>query len=209
MTKKIKKLKDNESTTDGLGIIIFIKNPVLGRAKTRLAKSVGDEEALRIYKLLLAHTRNICEQVPAKRFLYYADEIWEDEWSKKLFFKYVQNGKDLGDRMSSAFANALSDQNKALIVGSDCSQLQSEHIKNASKKLDEYDIVIGPTFDGGYYLIGMKKHHEHLFKKMEWSVASVYTETISRIEEAGLTYYALPKLSDIDTIEDWENYGLE
>ena len=108
-----------------------------------------------------------------------------------------------------AFANALSTQNKVLIIGSDCSQLQSTHILKASEKLDEYDVVIGPTLDGGYYLIGMTEPQEHLFENMEWSVSSVYAETISRIKDAGLSYYELPQLSDIDTIEDWQKYGLE
>ena len=206
MTKR--KTKDNDSEHD-CAIIIFVKNPVLGKAKTRLAESVGQQEALRIYQLLLAYTRRITSEVDATRYLYYADEIWEDEWSEQIFIKRLQHGIDLGERMFRAFEEVLSIHKKAVIIGSDCSRLTVDHIHEAFHILDKKEVVIGPTMDGGYYLLGLRHVETSFFENMTWSVNSVFRETLLRISEASLSYEVLPELSDIDTIEDWKRFGLE
>lgn len=201
MTKSKKSLSQS--------LIIFVRSPKLGKVKTRLAKAVGDQEALSIYIRLLTHTREVAEQVDATRHLFYSDEIIEDEWSTDYFQKALQADGDLGVKMQHAMSTALKTSNKAIIIGSDCAQLNSSLIVSAYEALDQHDVVIGPTYDGGYYLLGVKKVHKELFEDMTWSVESVFDETVRRITNKGLSYSTLDKLSDIDYKEDWDKYGLD
>jgi len=189
-------------------LIIFIKNPVLGKVKTRLAKSVGDEKALLIYKELLAHTRHTALRVNASRQLYYHEEIREDEWTEDDFVKRLQKNGDLGHKMKSAFETVLSSYASAIIIGSDCAQLNSDIISGAFKALTYHDLVIGPTLDGGYYLLGMNHLHHSLFDGIKWSTDTVYSDTLAKAAELQLTVAKLETLSDIDHIEDWNQYGL-
>ncbi len=189
-------------------LLIFIKNPIPGKVKTRLASSVGDEEALRIYRELLGHTRKVTSAVDTTRCLYYSHFIDEkDEWNPNLFQKHLQYEGDLGMRMSMAFKDQTTNHSKAIIIGSDCAQITASIIQDAFNGLDESDVVIGPSFDGGYYLLGMNSWHPGLFQDIEWSTSSVYESTLSSIKSLGLTYRALPTLSDIDYLEDWQKYG--
>ncbi len=190
-------------------LIIFVRSPKLGKVKTRLAKEVGDEKALAIYIQLLAHTRKVAQSIDAIRHLFYSDEIIDDDWSRTYFEKSLQIDGDLGDKMQHAMSKALETSDKTIIIGSDCPHLESDIIESAFAALDKSDVVVGPTFDGGYYLIGIKKMHTELFQNMTWSVESVYDETIDRIKKIGLTYVALTKLSDIDYKEDWDKYGFD
>ncbi|MEM6966273.1 MAG: TIGR04282 family arsenosugar biosynthesis glycosyltransferase [Bacteroidota bacterium] len=190
------------------GLIIFIKNIEKGKVKTRLAATVGDDRALEIYKTLLAHTRKVTTAVDAERFLFYSSFIEKkDEWSEDFFIKKIQRGDDLGARMVNAFSEVLKKQDKVVIIGSDCISLTPKILQMAFEKLDEVPFVIGPTFDGGYYLLGMNRLETSLFENMEWSTASVFPTTIQRIEALGEKYFSLPQLSDIDYEEDWVKYG--
>lgn len=192
-------------------LLIFIKNPEPGKVKTRIAQTAGDERALQIYKELLRHTREVALSVDARRILFYSDEIiGQDEWSSQDFQKMVQHGSDLGERMSNAFILGLiQPDDKAVIIGSDCASLTPDIIEDAFQKLEAYPFVIGPSTDGGYYLLGMTKHQRVLFKDMQWSTNEVFANTVERIEQLGQRYYLLPKLTDIDYEEDWEKYGWE
>ena len=189
-------------------LIIFIKNPRLGKVKTRLARTVGDKKALQIYRALLGHTRLVSLSLEMDRNLYYSHFIdHNDDWSDDDFVKQLQLGNDLGARMSNAFQETLKQYDKAIIIGSDCASLSPELIKNAFKLLDDNDFVIGPALDGGYYLLGMTQLHLEIFQDIEWSTASVFDTTIQKIEALNKTYALLPKLSDIDTEADWIKYG--
>ncbi len=189
-------------------LIIFIKNPVYGQVKTRIAKDAGEQAALDIYKRLLAHTRDVALNVESKRYLFYHNEIWTDDgWSSDAFIKRLQSGGDLGQKMQNAFEYCLRAHGKVIIIGSDCAQLSPEIIEEAFTILDEKDIALGPTFDGGYYLLGMKVLSVELFEKMTWSVSNVFAETEKRIMLKGLTFSRTKKLSDIDTLHDWEVYS--
>lgn len=189
-------------------LIIFIRNPELGKVKTRLAKGVGQQRAFDIYKALLAHTRETALQTDSLRLLFYSQEVQnEDEWPNEAFTKLLQEGNDLGERMENAFKTALRLAAKAVIVGSDIAQIQPRILDNAFLALDEADYVLGPALDGGYYLLGMKQESPALFRGMEWSTPSVYEHTAKRIAAAGYTYALVDTLSDIDYAEDWQEYG--
>jgi hypothetical protein len=101
--------------------MIFSKNPILGKVKTRLARSVGDEKALEIYRLLLKHTRDITKPILCDRVVYYSDFInCEDLWSHESFLKKKQTGQDLGERMANAFKDQLNEHKSCVIIGTDC-----------------------------------------------------------------------------------------
>ncbi|MEL6867814.1 MAG: TIGR04282 family arsenosugar biosynthesis glycosyltransferase [Bacteroidota bacterium] len=164
-------------------LLIFIKNAKKGQVKTRLAASVGEDKALKIYQALMKHTREVALAVAAQRLLFYSQEIVEDEWSPNHFQKTIQQGPDLGARMEVAFQQALSKYSKAIIIGSDCASLTPAIIASAFDLLDQHPFVIGPALDGGYYLLGMRQMEQDLFRAMPWSTEKVLEETKRRIRE--------------------------
>ncbi|MFK7933044.1 MAG: TIGR04282 family arsenosugar biosynthesis glycosyltransferase [Saprospiraceae bacterium] len=189
-------------------LIIFTKNPELGKCKTRLAATTSDEYALKVYQELLRHTREIALQLNARRNLFYSNEInHNDAWSNSDFNKYLQHSGDLGDRMAEAFQTSFQTANKVVIIGSDCASLTPAIVEMAFAKLEEYPFVIGPTFDGGYYLLGMQTFESSVFMDIEWSTECVFEKTVERFTELGKDHFQLEKLSDIDYEEDWVKYG--
>jgi len=191
-------------------VIIFIKNPELGKVKTRLAKTVGDEKALKIYKGLMDHTRKVVTQIDSKKLLFYSEWINEnDEWSPSMFSKHLQPIGNLGNRMSVAFEEGFKNEGPVLIIGSDCPGLSSTIVQQAFSVLEKKDFVIGPALDGGYYLLGMRAFSPSLFQEINWSTETVKEETVQKIEALGKTYEELEELSDIDYEEDWIKYGWE
>ena len=191
------------------GLIVFIRNPELGKVKTRLAKEVGAEMALRIYISLLNYTKEVSQKVNADRYLFYYENIIEDAWPKEKFHKRVQEGNDLGENMKIAFREVLLDHEKAVIIGSDCPQISVTLVESALDHLENYDIVLGPSLDGGYYLLGMKKCHEFLFNNIPWSTTTVLSKTIELIKENNMSVHILEELSDIDHKKDWDKFGWE
>lgn len=188
-------------------LLIFIRNPELGKVKTRLAQDLGDLEALRIYNTLLSHTRQVTLAVDAHRLLFYSDFIdRNDEWPARRFDKHLQPKGDLGQRMQQAFEMALQTHEGAVIIGSDCPELTPAILHEAQDQLQQHDFVIGPAADGGYYLLGMRQLAPTLFQDMTWSTENVFEETIRRIEALHASYHTLPTLSDVDYAEDWERH---
>ena len=190
-------------------LIILIRNPQLGRVKTRLAAKIGDKGALKVYTALLDYTQLVASEIHSSRFLFYSNFIDDkDSWDNRIFTKFLQEGKNFGTRMCNAFKIALNNHEKAVIIGSDCEELTSEIIKEAFNRLSEFDVILGPAKDGGYYLMGLKKIYPELFTNKEWSTSSVFKDTLNDIKKIGLSYYLLPILSDIDDFEDFKNSKL-
>ncbi len=185
-------------------LIIFYRNPELGKVKTRLAASIGDEKALAIYLRLSAHTRDITENLEMDRSLYYSDFLDnEDNWPLANYKKEIQTGRDLGERMRNAFASGMElGYEKIVIIGTDCFELTSEIIMQSFERLDHHDAVIGPALDGGYYLLGMKKLIPEIFRNKAWSTESVCTETMKDLERLNLGYSLSPPLRDVDEVKD-------
>ena len=187
-------------------LMIFVKNPVTGRVKTRLAKDIGDEKALKVYQQLLYITKKICDEVNACRQVWYSEEIEHgDLWESDNYSKYKQQGKGLGRRMKHAFEQIFErDCGKAVIIGSDCALLKPHHIEDAFRNLETHDVVIGPSRDGGYYLLGMRRFIPQLFEGKAWSTSDVLEQTLSDCETLGLSTAVLETLNDVDTKEDWK-----
>ncbi len=186
-------------------LLIFIKNLRPGRVKTRLASSLGDAEALRIYRFLLEKTRRAAQAASVRRWLFYSDEIEQaDDWPAGVFEKFAQQGQDLGERMADAFRRAFAaGASRAVIIGSDCPELDAPLIDEAFSALDVSDAVLGPTPDGGYYLLGMKQFAPEIFRNIAWSTAEVLPKTLGILAALGKKTTLLPALSDIDTEDDW------
>ncbi|MDA0195355.1 MAG: TIGR04282 family arsenosugar biosynthesis glycosyltransferase [Bacteroidetes bacterium] len=188
-------------------LIIFVKNPELGKVKTRLADDIGNDGALRVYQQLLLQTFEITQNLPFEKWVYYSDNIdvhdfWEAGYSKKL-----QNGNDLGERILKAFSEAFdAGFERVCIIGSDCFELTSDIIKSAFSAFDENSFVIGPAKDGGYYLLGMDQFEKQVFLNKNWSTSEVGKQTINNFELLNKPYHVLPELSDIDTIDDLESF---
>lgn len=189
-------------------LLIFIKNAELGKVKTRLASTLGDEQALKIYLSLLSHTRQIAQEIKADRMLFYSSFIdQEDEWTKDDFHKAVQVGDDLGARIHHAFELAFQNHDKVVIIGSDCASLTVEIVEEAFNALQSFPFVVGPAMDGGYYLLGMDQLEPSVFKNIDWSTDQVFDQTLKAIQKLNKSCYLLPELSDIDYEEDWNEYG--
>lgn len=188
-------------------LIIFTRNPELGKCKTRLAKTIGDEAALEIYKHLLKHTASVSETVNADKFVFYSENIKkEDIWNDSCFKKKLQNGNNLGERMENAFAELLNlGYQKVVIIGSDLLDLDSALIDDAFNQLNHFEYVIGPAKDGGYYLLGMKTLNSNLFKNKHWGTESVLNDTLTNLQQS--TVHLLKELNDIDTFEDIKPYN--
>ncbi|PIQ20425.1 MAG: glycosyltransferase [Cytophagales bacterium CG18_big_fil_WC_8_21_14_2_50_42_9] len=185
-------------------LIIFLKNPILGKVKTRLAATIGPEKALEVYHLLLERTQSITCQLPGDKVVYYSDVIdSNDIWDNNLYKKELQQGADLGDKMQQAFMHGFEQGYQHIcLIGSDCYELSDEIITDALDKLQNIDLVLGPTLDGGYYLIGLKKLHPELFANKKWSTDSVLQDTLMEAKNKKISFALLPTLTDVDEEKD-------
>ena len=183
-------------------IMVFVRNPELGRVKTRLAKSVGDQAALETYKTLSKHTFKIISEIDSDKLIFYSDKIQDNDiWTATNCKKQIQTKGDLGQKMLAAFQYGFSlGYQKILIIGSDLYSLRPKHIESAFEQLENYDVVIGPALDGGYYLLGLNFMIPKIFKQKQWSTSSVLKETLSDLKEFNVNL--LEPLNDIDTYED-------
>jgi rSAM/selenodomain-associated transferase 1 len=187
-------------------VLVFQKNEVLGKVKTRLAAGMGEARALEIYMHLIQLTYSALEVVPTSIWTYFSDYIPEST-HPSVEKSLVQEGQDLGQRMAHAFARSFeSGMDKVVLIGTDCPTLQSQHLNQAFEALTHSDLVVGPATDGGYYLIGMKRRADYLFDGITWSTAEVLSQTLAVVTAHGLHFTLLDELSDIDTQEDWERY---
>jgi rSAM/selenodomain-associated transferase 1 len=187
-------------------VLVFQKNEVLGKVKTRLAAGVGEEQALEIYRQLLAKTYLALRDISVS-FTTYFSEFIPDNPIHSTENKLVQEGQDLGERMKNAFAeNFELGIEKVVLIGTDCPSLEGIHLSQAFEALDQSDLVLGPARDGGYYMIGMKRRADFLFEGITWSTELVLSQTLALAAAQGMQTSLLPVLEDIDTLEDWERY---
>jgi uncharacterized protein len=196
-------------------LIIFIKNPQLGKVKTRLAATLGNERALEIYHILLKHTQTITHQLVSEKYLYYSTFVEEnDSWSNDIYHKAVQyEGLDLGVKMAFAFRDIIQKEHqKALIIGSDCLELTEDIINKAYAELIDNEVVIGPAIDGGYYLMGFNFQKigercgevlKQVFLEKQWSHADVCKEAMNVCKGLNLKFTLLPTLTDVDEEKDY------
>lgn len=190
--------------TSKKALIVFTKNPELGKCKTRLAKTIGNKAALEVYKHLLQHTATVTEQIQANKFVFYSESIHKNDiWNDSIFKKKLQQGNDLGDKMKHAFSELFqSGYEKLVIIGSDSFDVKAKHINNAFEALKTNQCVLGPAQDGGYYLLGLNKMLPFIFENKSWSTPKLWTETLNDLKENSVVFTTLEILNDIDTFDD-------
>lgn len=189
-------------------LIIFVKNKIAGKVKTRLAAGIGPEKAMEVYEQLLDHTHKATRCLTCDKIVYFSEKIENDSiWGDGNFQLSQQSGAELGQRMFNAFNTQFAQgAEKVIIVGSDTFEISEDILKAAFRALDKKDVVIGPARDGGYYLLGMKELQPELFHNKPWSTESVCSQTIEDLKRLNLSYSLLPVLNDIDYKEDWLAY---
>lgn len=182
-------------------LIVFVKNIILGKVKTRLAKTIGDVGAFNIYSELFAVTERESLKVAVDRHIYFSDVIIPSKWEHDL--KYVQDGADLGKRMENAFQSGF-DQGyeNIILIGSDLPDISEEIINQGFEALSATDVVFGPALDGGYYLVGLSKMNRTIFTNKPWSQPSLLDNTLQELDAQQIPVSLLPSLNDIDTFED-------
>ena len=190
-------------------LILFVKNPELGKVKTRLADEIGEQAALDIYELLLKRTKEVTKNLDVQKVVYFHDEIKPSSIWTSDYEKGIQIGADLGTKMGLAFQSGFKQKyDQICVIGSDCYDIKQSHIEDAFGALDYHDAVIGPAKDGGYYLLGVSQQQPAIFKNKNWSTDSVCSDTIADFERLNMKFHQLPVLSDVDVAADlgpWAN----
>ena len=186
-------------------IIIFVKNIKLGKVKTRLAKTVGNGAASKVYEALVDITELATSNIQIEKRIYFSDAVVASKWPNA--FKTTQSGIDLGERMKHAFHEGFNDGYKSIVLlGSDLPNISSTIITKGLNALDKTEIVFGPAEDGGYYLVGMNKPHAFIFENKPWSDSKLLETTLNELKNKNIDVSLLETLNDIDTFEDLKQY---
>lgn len=193
-------------------VLVFAKAPVEGRVKTRLARSIGERRATRLYRKV---GRRVVDQLrggPYRIVVCHDPPDAGDEvrsWLESADLELrPQRGAGLGERMREAFEWALARAPRVCVVGTDAPGVGRGIVEEALSSLDDADVVLGPATDGGYYLLALSEPRPELFRDVEWSTPSVLDRTLERAEELGLTVRLLDERTDLDTVDDLERLGL-
>jgi len=189
-------------------LIIFTRNPELGKCKTRLASVIGDAAALDIYTFLIEHTVGITKSLKVDKQVHYSQNVHHNDlWNDATYSKKKQEGSDLGERMYFAFKQGFDEGYKnIIIIGSDIYDLLQRDIETAFTMLEYNNYVLGPAADGGYYLLGMKRLNENIFRNKNWGTDTVLQDTILDLEAE--TIAMLDIRNDIDIYEDIKDIAI-
>lgn len=188
-------------------LLVFVKAPRPGAVKTRLAAVLGDEAAAGLYRAIAEEEiRNAAPRAGEyERTFFFTPDDARPEIESWLPGETLepQQGRDLGERMSRAFASAFAaGARRVAIIGTDVPDCGREHVMEALRSLDGHDVVLGPTHDGGYYLMALDRPRPALFQSIPWSTPSVLPATAERAGLLGFSVRMLDPLRDIDTLED-------
>ncbi len=187
-------------------ILYFVKYPTAGRVKTRLAKTLGDQQAARIYRQLAGQNYSILRACGQTDLIVFFDPPQDhdkiQQWLPSADEYLPQQGDDLGQRLTSAFDWAFEQGYKAVVAyGSDTLHLTTEIAQQSFAALFQTDVVIGPAKDGGYYLMGLAANQPELFLGIPWSTSDVLAQTYQIITKLKLHYQTLSALDDLDEIK--------
>ena len=202
----MQKMRDTAASRRAL--IIFARAPELGQVKTRLAAELGADAALSIYrrlaeKVISAVQRTESYSVTVAYTPQSAEQAMREWLGTSVAFR-PQSPGDLGERMASAIAEAISGgAERVVVTGTDCLDVTATVVEEAFERLADADVVLGPATDGGYYLIGMSRLHTTLFHDIPWSSPATLHVTLERARTGGLSVALLDERRDIDTADDW------
>jgi hypothetical protein len=183
-------------------LIVFSKPPELGKVKTRLATTVGSKTALLIFEKLLQKVKHTIAHINVTKHIYLTNFLINDQtW--KGYQHFLQEGSDIGQRMKNAINNSFNKGfDQIILIGTDIPDLNADIIQQSFDILANNDVVLGPSEDGGYYLIGMSKNKTSLFNNKPYSTNELLKTTINELNQKKISYKLLPVLNDIDTFED-------
>jgi rSAM/selenodomain-associated transferase 1 len=189
------------------GLIVFVKEPVAGKVKKRLARDIGDQAACELYKAFVEDTVRKVPHIDARIQIHYspAEALGRiQNWLGDGYEYVAQEGRDLGERMSNAFNDAFEQYERVVLIGSDCPDLPKQFVCRAFAILANEPAVIGPSHDGGYYLIGFSKAKflEEIFDNIQWGRDHVLQQTLDRFLRKGVHPHLLAPWDDIDTLEN-------
>ena len=192
-------------------VLCFCKYPDPGVVKSRLAKDLGEKFAAAVYKVMLEHTVQTFshgDHVLALHCFPDTHHAFFEYCSNKYHVPlYRQEGDDLGERMLHAIRSHLKDDHAVVLIGSDCPELGLDHINEAFHLLDAgNDVVLVPTRDGGYALIGATRIDSLVFEGVPWSTACVLDKTLININTLRWKSSCLSEVRDVDTLEDYRYF---
>ncbi len=194
--------------TERQSVLFFVKAPEPGRVKTRLATSIGSEAAGELYRCFVEDLAAMLDALDVDVVCCYQASEEDAEflqWLGRRFRLAAQHGDDLGERMKHAFREAFaSGVRRAVLIGSDSPDLASEIVEQALTALQTSDAVIGPSSDGGYYLLGFRADRfvTEVFDGIRWSTEYVYDQTLGVLNKYGRRVALLPRWHDVDTRSD-------
>jgi rSAM/selenodomain-associated transferase 1 len=189
-------------------VLLFIKAPIKGQVKSRLAADVGEETTLELYKnFVLDIVETVEKSAYPFRICFYPAESEKNvaAWLGQQYLYLTQEGSDLGLRMGNAFRRIfLEGFTSALLIGSDIPDLPSAVIQSAFESLKKNDVVIGPAADGGYYLIGFNNNSflPRIFQGIAWGTNTVFLKTLDILKGASLRVHLAPEWKDVDALGD-------
>ncbi len=189
-------------------LLLFIKYPEPGKVKSRLARDLGEKITVELYQNFVLDILSSISEIEADlKICFYPPELRERflEWLGKDHSYQPQYGEGLGERMEKGLTTVFSEgYRKAVIIGSDSPDLPGNIIELGLLSLRSHDVVIGPSCDGGYYLIGFQKEAflPEVFRGIVWSSADVFKKTLEIIKKTGLKVLVLPGWRDVDTLDD-------
>ena len=191
-------------------LCVFVKAPVPGRVKSRLARELGADAAFEAYRILVERVLDAVSPVE------FPVELWVSgdpenplvhEWSRRhgLAVRRQPPG-DLGRKMHGAISSCCEAGRPGIVIGSDLPAVDADYVNRAASLLAERDVVLGPTEDGGYALIGLNTPVAALFAGIDWGTDRVYRQTRDKIDRLGLSAAELPMTWDVDTPADWRRF---
>jgi hypothetical protein len=188
-------------------LLVLLKHPQAGRVKTRLAAEIGAEQAANLYREWIGSIFEQLQPLRGKiRIVAFFDGAPVDEfaaWNELADAWWPQPSGDLGQRLAAGLEAAHRDDGPVVAIGSDCLEVDAPLIEDALSRLRIHDVVFGPTYDGGYYLVGTANHLPGLFNAIPWSTNQTLAAHLAACQRAGWTVSLLPPRRDIDTREDW------
>lgn len=189
-------------------ILMFVKNPEEGMVKSRLASSIGDTVALDLYRCFVKDMMEMLTGAGYPFIIYFHPPYARNtivQWLGDTHLLLPQTGENLGERMKNAFFEVFSKgYQNAILIGSDSPDLPGTLIEEAFLSLRDNGAVIGPSLDGGYYLIGFRADTflPEVFDRMPWSTPEVFTRTVGIFQKEDFLIHILPQWRDVDTFDD-------
>lgn len=196
-------------------VVMFAKAPVPGTVKTRLAAAIGDEPAADLYSAFIDDIADTVARTDARRVVAHTGDAAHPGFARlrELAFDFVRQADgDLGARLDAAIRQQIEHSDHVVVIGSDSPTLHPEHIAEAVLALRMRPVVLGPSFDGGYYLVAVRSEWfretapageiHPLFRDIQWSTGNVLGQTLRRCRELSCLCDLMAFWYDVDTIED-------